>query len=243
MRSSTPSAQPHAVVVQYDRIIHPIAVEVMSDLLARAESSRAVVALLVLRTPGGLLNSTRDIVSSMIAARTPVVVFVGPSGARAASAGFIILLAADVAAVAPGTHVGAAHPVAATGEVPSDATMTKAAEDAAAFARTLAEARRRNATLAAEAVTASREFTDREALAAAPACQSLSISRRSSAPSSRRGKQSPQVNLSLGIRVFGFQILESGLRHLQARAVRVLNTCLDQGFRAGLADRAEAEIR
>ena len=78
----------------------------------------------------------------MIAARTPVVVFVGPSGARAASAGFIITLAADVAVMAPGTHIGAAHPVTAGGEQAPDKTMAeKAAADTAAYARTLAEPR------------------------------------------------------------------------------------------------------
>jgi membrane-bound serine protease (ClpP class) len=114
-------------------------------------------------------------VSRIIAARTPVVVYVGPSGARAASAGFIIALAADVAVMAPGTHIGAAHPVSAGGESAPSETMTKkAASDAAAYARTLADARGRNTGLAAEAVTESRAFTDREALAARPPLVELS---------------------------------------------------------------------
>jgi membrane-bound serine protease (ClpP class) len=106
----------------------------------------------------------------MIAARTPVVVFVAPGGARAASAGFIITLAADVAAMAPGTHIGAAHPVSAGGPQQSeDKTLSdKAASDTAAYARTLAAARHRNVTLAAEAVLQSRAFTDQEARAADP---------------------------------------------------------------------------
>ncbi|MGH9329819.1 MAG: NfeD family protein [Vicinamibacterales bacterium] len=160
---------PRAVVAEYDGIIHPIAVEFIEEVIARADTSGATVTVLVLRTPGGLLESTRTIVSRMIAARTPVVVFVGPSGARAASAGFIIALAADVAVMAAGTHIGAAHPVSAGGESPDTETMAKkVAADAAAYARTLADARGRNATLAAEAVTDSRAFTDREALAASP---------------------------------------------------------------------------
>lgn len=160
---------PRAIVAEYDGIIHPIAVELVNDLIDRADGSEATLAVLVLRTPGGLLDSTRAIVSRMIAARTPVVVFVGPSGARAASAGFLILLAADVAAMAPGTHAGAAHPVSGSGSAPADATMNKKiAEDAAAYARTLAEARGRNAELAAQAVIESRAFTDREASAASP---------------------------------------------------------------------------
>ncbi|MGH9346539.1 MAG: NfeD family protein [Vicinamibacterales bacterium] len=167
--ASGASQEPVAIVAEYDGIIHPIAAEFFDDVIARADTSGAVVTVLVLRTPGGLLDSTRTMVSRMIAARTPIVIFVGPSGARAASAGFIIALAADVAVMAPGTHIGAAHPVSAGGESKADETMAKkAAADAAAYARTLAEARKRNVTLAAEAVTESRAFTDTEALQASP---------------------------------------------------------------------------
>jgi membrane-bound serine protease (ClpP class) len=174
--AATPAdARPSAIVAEYDGIIHPIAAEFIDETLARADATDAAVTVIVLRTPGGLLESTRAIVSRMIAARTPVVVYVGPSGARAASAGFIIALAADVAAMAPGTHIGAAHPVSAGGESAPSETMTKkAASDAAAYARTLAAARGRNAVLAAEAVTESRAFTDREALAARPPLVDLS---------------------------------------------------------------------
>ena len=158
-----------AVVTEYDGIIHPIAAEFLDEFFLRADTSGARVAVIVLRTPGGLLDSTRTIISRMIATRTPVVVFVGPSGSRAASAGFIITLAADVAAMAPGTHIGAAHPVQAGGEQNTDKTMAdKAASDTAAYARTLAGARNRNITLAAEAVLQSRAFTDQEALTANP---------------------------------------------------------------------------
>lgn len=164
-----PGGAPRALVAEYDGIIHPISAEFIDQLITTADTSGAAVIVLVLRTPGGLLDSTRTMVSRMIAARTPIVVFVGPSGARAASAGFIIALAADVAAMAPGTHIGAAHPVSATGESPGGETMAKkAAEDAAAYARTLAAARGRNETLAAEAVISSRAFTEREALTASP---------------------------------------------------------------------------
>ena len=124
--------------------------------------------MIVLRTPGGLLDSTRDIVSRLIASRAPVVVFVGPSGARAASAGFILTIAADVAVMAPGTHIGAAHPVSGTGQPTDTTTANKAAEDVAAYVRSLAEARRRNVELASEAVMKSRAFTDTEALGASP---------------------------------------------------------------------------
>jgi membrane-bound serine protease (ClpP class) len=156
------------VVVEYDGIIHPIAAEFFDEVLTRADTTGARAAVVMLRTPGGLLESTRTIVSRMISVRTPVIVFVAPSGARAASAGFIITLAADVAAMAPGTHIGAAHPVNAGGEQPDKTMAEKAAEDTAAYARTLAAARRRNVTLSAEAVLQSRAFTEQEALNASP---------------------------------------------------------------------------
>jgi membrane-bound serine protease (ClpP class) len=157
------------VVGEYDGIIHPVAAEFVEDLIAFADRQNADVVVLVLRTPGGLLDSTRAIISRMIASRAPIVVFVGPAGARAASAGFLITLAADAAVMAPGTHIGAAHPVSATGESPGNEVMSaKIAADSAAYARTIAEGRGRNAVLAAEAVTESRAFTDGEALKATP---------------------------------------------------------------------------
>jgi len=122
----------------------------------------------VLRTPGGLVDSTRDIVSRMLAASTPVAIFVAPAGARAASAGFLLAIAADVTAMAPGTHIGAAHPVSGSGEKMDETVAKKAAEDVAAYARALAARRGRNVQLAGEAVTASKAFTDEEAIAASP---------------------------------------------------------------------------
>ena len=161
--------QPLVLVGEYDGIIHPIAAEFVDDLVSRADREAAVASVLVLRTPGGLLDSTRTIVSRIIAARAPVVVYVGPSGARAASAGFLVTIAADVAVMAPGTHIGAAHPVSAGAESEETGAMAqKATADAAAYARTLAETRGRNAGLAGEAVTESRAFTERESLDAHP---------------------------------------------------------------------------
>lgn len=168
-RAAAPETGSRAVLAEYDGIIHPVAAEFFGEVIDSADTSNATVVVLVLRTPGGLLDSTRAIVSRIIAARTPVIVFVGPSGARASSAGFIIALAADIVAMAPGTHIGAAHPVSAGGEPAGNETMAKkAASDAAAYARTLADARRRNVTLAADAVIESRSFTEREALSADP---------------------------------------------------------------------------
>jgi membrane-bound serine protease (ClpP class) len=162
------AAKPVAIVAELDGIIHPIAVEYLEDAMARADASNAEVLIIVLRTPGGLLDSTREIVSRMIASRAPVVVFVGPSGARAASAGFVITIAADVAVMAPGTHIGAAHPVSGTGQQMDETTANKAASDAAAYVRALAQARGRNVELSSEAVMESRAFTADEAVGASP---------------------------------------------------------------------------
>jgi membrane-bound serine protease (ClpP class) len=160
--------RPLAVVAELDGIIHPVSAEYLKQVIDQGDTSGAEVVVIVLRTPGGLLDSTRDIVTRMITSRAPVVVFVGPAGGRAASAGFILTLAADVAAMAPGTHIGAAHPVSGTGQAMDNVTSEKAAEDAAAYARTLAEARGRNVMLATAAVKESRAFTDLEALQANP---------------------------------------------------------------------------
>jgi membrane-bound serine protease (ClpP class) len=156
------------LVAELDGIIHPVAVEHLNGIVDRADTTGADLVVFVLRTPGGLLESTREIVSRMITSRAPVVVFVGPSGARAASAGFIITLAADVGVMAPGTHIGAAHPVSGSGQQMDETMSAKVASDTAAYARSLAQARMRNAELAAQAVTESRAFTDREALEAMP---------------------------------------------------------------------------
>ena len=166
--AQTSAHRPLALVAELDGIIHPVSAEYLIDAIDHADASGADVVVIVLRTPGGLLDSTRDIVARMIKSRAPVAVFVGPSGGRAASAGFILTLAADVAVMAPGTHIGAAHPVSGTGQALDDVESKKAASDAAAYARTLAEARGRNVMLAADAVEESRAFTDLEALHAMP---------------------------------------------------------------------------
>jgi membrane-bound serine protease (ClpP class) len=124
--------------------------------------------VIVLRTPGGLVDSTRDINSAIIAAETPVAVLVGPSGSRAASAGFLITIAADVAAMAPGTHIGAAHPVSGDGQKVDEVMARKMTSDVAGYARTLAAQRGRNVELVEQAVTESRTYTEQEALGAKP---------------------------------------------------------------------------
>ena len=156
----------YAAVV--DSVIHPVSAEYMIETMDRADRSEATLVVFTLRTPGGLVDSTREIVSHMIAAKTPIAVLVAPSGAGAASAGFLLTIAADVSAMAPGTHIGAAHPVEGGGQKIDETMAKKVAQDVAAYARTLAANRHRNAILAAEAVTESRAFTEREALGASP---------------------------------------------------------------------------
>lgn len=164
------NADSHPIVyaAEVDSVIHPASARYMIDTIERADADSAALVVFTLRTPGGLVDATRDIVTKMIAAKTPIAVFVAPSGARAASAGFIITIAADIAAMAPGTHIGAAHPVAGGGAVMDETTSKKAAEDLAAYARTIAGPRGRNAALAEQAVLESKAFTDAEAIKAAP---------------------------------------------------------------------------
>ena len=163
-----PADRPQVFVADMDALIHPVSAEFIDQTIEQADAADASLVVFMLQTPGGLVDATRAINTSIIEAETPVVVFVAPSGTRAASAGFLITIAADVAAMAPGTHIGAAHPVAGTGQ-PMDETMAeKAASDVAAYARSLASQRNRNVELAEKAVTESQSFTEQEALAASP---------------------------------------------------------------------------
>ena len=162
------TGRPTVVLAELDGIIHPIAAEYLTGVIDDADRSNAELVVVVLRTPGGLLESTRTIVSRIISSHAPVVVLVAPSGARAASAGFVLTLAADVAAMAPGTHIGAAHPVSGDGQKMDETVSKKAASDTAAYVRSLAEARHRNVVLAEQAVLESRAFTDTEAARASP---------------------------------------------------------------------------
>ncbi|TNF76061.1 MAG: nodulation protein NfeD, partial [Acidobacteria bacterium] len=134
------------------------------DSLAEAERSGADLFVIELSTPGGLLTSTREIFTAMLGSEIPVVVFVSPSGSQAASAGFFILEAAHVAAMAPGTNTGAAHPVSGSGEEIEGAMAEKVEQDAAATIRSLAARHERNAELAEQAVVESRSYTADEAL-------------------------------------------------------------------------------
>jgi membrane-bound serine protease (ClpP class) len=129
----------------------------------RADASGAPLLVIRMDTPGGLDSSMRQIVDRMLNCRTPVAVWVGPSGARAASAGFVITVAADVAAMAPGTNIGAAHPVAGIGQM-DEVMSKKVTQDAAAYIRSKAERRGRNVAMAEQAVVESKSFTEKEAL-------------------------------------------------------------------------------
>ena len=151
-----------------DGIIHPVSSAFMRSVIAKADADGAALIVFTLHTPGGLLDATRDINNAIIAAKTPVAVFVGPAGHRAASAGFLIIIAADIAAMAPGTHIGAAHPVMGNGEKVDEVMAKKMASDTAAYARTLATQRGRNVPLVEQAVTDSRSFTEQEAIGATP---------------------------------------------------------------------------
>lgn len=164
----SPSDRPLVYSAEVESVIHPVSAEYMVGTMDRADRAGAALVVFILRTPGGLVDSTRTIISRMIAAKTPVAIFVAPSGARAASAGFLLTIAADVAAMAPGTHIGAAHPVEGGGQKMDETMAKKAAEDVAAYARTLASKRHRNVDLAAQAVNESRAFTEEEALNASP---------------------------------------------------------------------------
>ncbi len=159
---------PLVYVAEVEALIHPVTAQFIAQTIDTADAADASLVVLVLRTPGGLVDSTRTINTSIIESETPVVVYVGPSGTRAASAGFLITIAADIAAMAPGTHIGAAHPVSGTGEAMDDTMAEKAASDVAAYARSLAGQRGRNVELAENAVLESQSFTETEALSAEP---------------------------------------------------------------------------
>jgi membrane-bound serine protease (ClpP class) len=156
-------ASPLVVVGDVDTPIHPASANYLKRLLAEADRDGAELVVLRLSTPGGLLASTREMTSSILASKVPVATFVAPSGAQAASAGFFLLLAGDVAAMAPGTNAGAAHPVGGEGQDLPKTMSEKAEQDARAFIRTLAQQRGRNAEKAEAAVQKSVSYTETEA--------------------------------------------------------------------------------
>lgn len=157
-------APPVVLRIRVDSAIHPVVAEYIADSLAEAETIGAEALVVQLDTPGGLLTSTREITQAFLNSPVPVVVFVSPGGAQAASAGFFLLMAADFAAMAPGTNTGAAHPVGSGGQDIEGDMGKKVEEDSAASIRSLAKHRGRNVELAEAAVLQSRSFTADEAL-------------------------------------------------------------------------------
>lgn len=150
-------------VITYEGIINPVSSELFATAITQAERAGAEALIIQLDTPGGLDTSMRDTIKAMIASEIPVVVYVAPSGGRAASAGVFITLAAHLSAMAPGTNIGAAHPVAMGGQMDEE-MKSKVVNDAAAYIRSLAERRGRNAEWAEKAVRESVSITEQEAV-------------------------------------------------------------------------------
>jgi membrane-bound serine protease (ClpP class) len=157
------AAAPRVIAVNVGGVVHPVTTEIVSGAIERAREANAAAVLIRLNTPGGLMDAMRSTIEKIVSSPIPVVTYVAPSGGRAASAGFFLLEAGDLAAMAPGTNTGAAHPVAIGVEM--DAVMKQKVEnDAAAYLRSICEKRGRNSALAETAVRESKSFTEREAL-------------------------------------------------------------------------------
>ena len=156
---------PTVILLEVEGVINPFSARYLDRGLEIAQESNAALVVMVLDTPGGLETSMREMVQSILQSPVPVAVFVSPEGARAASAGLFILMAGDIAAMAPATNVGAATPVALGGEM-DEVMGEKALNDAAAFVRSLAERNDRNVSWVESAVRESLSMTSTEALEA-----------------------------------------------------------------------------
>lgn len=157
------SANADVLRVVVDGTINPISDEYIARGIEQAGRQHAQAVLIEIRTPGGLVDSTRNIITKILASQVPVIVYVYPTGSRSASAGFYILESADVAAMAPGTNTGAAHPVL-MGTTMDPIMKEKVENDSAAFMRSFVAKRGRNVEVAESAVRQSKSFTDQEAL-------------------------------------------------------------------------------
>ena len=162
----TPSVRggERVLLIHLDGAISPATAEYISVSISRAEVEGASALVIEMDTPGGLLESTRKIVEGILGSSVPVVVYIAPSGARAGSAGVFITLSANIAAMAPGTNIGAAHPVGGGAEDTSSVMSKKVTNDAAAFVRAIAQKRHRNVAWAEDAVRHSISNSDSEAL-------------------------------------------------------------------------------
>jgi membrane-bound serine protease (ClpP class) len=166
---SATSSSAQVLKITVDDTIQPISAEYISRALEQARKSNEQAVLIELNTPGGLVSSTREIIQKITSSSVPVIVYVTPTGGHAGSAGIFVLESADVAAMAPGTAAGAAHPVSLIGpmQVKTDDEMKQKIEnDAAALMRSVTSKRGRNIAAAESAVRASKSFTDQEALSA-----------------------------------------------------------------------------
>ncbi len=157
------AASAEVLRVAIDDAIQPVTAEYVARALQQAAANHDEAVLIEINTPGGLVDSTREIIEKIVASPVPVIIYVTPSGSRAASAGFFILESADVAAMAPGTNTGAAHPVI-LGQKMDDVMKMKMENDAAALMRSVVAKRGRNVELAESAVRESKSFTEQEAL-------------------------------------------------------------------------------
>jgi len=167
VRADERSAGPFVLELSLDGEVEPILATYIDEGLADAARRHAALALITMDTPGGLSDSMKDMIQHMLVSPVPVAVYVSPTGARGASAGFYILLSADIAAMAPGTHAGAASPIIVIGGyVPQidEVFRRKINQDAMAFLRSFTVQRKRNPELAEKAITESRAFTEKEAL-------------------------------------------------------------------------------
>ena len=158
------SLSARVVEVDIDSVVHPVTVRIVSSAIAQAEREHADAILIRLSTPGGFMDATRDIIEQIFHSPVPVIMWTGPSGARAASAGFFLLESGDIAAMAPGTNTGASHPVLASGGNMDSVMNSKVENDAAALMRTITTHRNRNPQAAEKTVRESVSYTEREAL-------------------------------------------------------------------------------
>ncbi len=156
--------KPEVVLIHLDDTIQPISAGYMERGLDLAAAQHASAVLIEINTPGGLLDSTRQMVSRILASPVPIIVYVAPSGSRAGSAGFFLLEAADIAAMAPGSNAGAAHPVVEGGAKLDDIMKQKLENDTAAFLRSYVARRGRNVAAAEDAIRTSKSYSDQEAL-------------------------------------------------------------------------------
>jgi membrane-bound serine protease (ClpP class) len=161
---SQSGTKPVVLQIDLDVIVHPVSADYVRSGITHAKDIGARAVIIRINTPGGLLDSMRDMVGAILDSDVPVITWVGPNGSRAASAGFFILLAGDIAAMAPGTNTGAAHPVSGSGGKIEDVMEKKVVSDITAYIRSYVSKRGRNTAMAELGVVESRSFSAQEAV-------------------------------------------------------------------------------